>query len=167
MGQGGRCAYARWPKVMARIQRHEAPTVTQKQIVILAEDPRLGRLLLREANAAGFEGIATTEPEQLEHHYRNATPDLTLIEVDGPLNRVRRLLEVVGAYQRGRLVVLSDVSGAPFGELMQLADALGVSIHGTLHKPIELQALRRVFRDQAQRTSLLQARPTTRPRSAS
>jgi DNA-binding response OmpR family regulator len=152
---------------MARIPRHEAPTVTQKQIVILAEDPRLGRLLLWEANAAGFDGIVTTEPEQLEQHYRNAPPDLTLMEVDGPLERVRRLLEFVGAYQRGRLVVLSDVSGAPFGELMQLADALGVSIHGTLHKPMELQALRRVLRDQEQRTSPLQVSPKARPRSAS
>ena len=137
------------------------PIVAQQRILIFADDPRLCRLLLREANAAGFEGIATTEPDKLEKHYRSSVPDIIFMEVDGPLDRVKRFFECLSAYQSGSLVLLSGVNGPQLGELLQLANALGVNIAGILHKPMGIDAIRTVLRNQKRGTPRLQARPTT------
>jgi DNA-binding response OmpR family regulator len=135
--------------------------LAQQRILIFADDPRLCRLLLREANTAGFEGMATTKAEVFEVHHRSSAPDITLVEVDGPLDRVTHLLELVSACQNSRLVLLSAVNGPRLGEIVKLANGLGAKIGGILHKPMGIEAIRAVLRNQKRATSGLQGGLTT------
>jgi DNA-binding response OmpR family regulator len=127
--------------------------MTQQKILIFAHDPRLCRLLLREAHASGFEGIATSELGKLEDHFRSAAYDLIFMEVDEPLERLQHSLELMSANPRGRLMLLSGVSGPRLGELMLRATALRVNIAGILYKPMGIDAIRAALRHQAGDTS--------------
>ena len=127
-----------------------------QRILIFAEDPRLCRLLLREANAAGFEGLATTERDKLETHYRNLVADIIFMEVDGRIDGLASFLQLMSACQRGSLVLLTGVDGIERGEIMKVANARGVKIGGILQKPMGIEAIRAVLRRQNRVTSSVQ-----------
>ncbi len=135
------------------------PIVAPRRILIFAEDPRLCRLLLREARAAGFEGVATTEPDKLAERCRISAPDILLMEIDRLLGNVKPVLELLGGCQGGRLVLISGVNAVQLGEVIKLANQLGISIGGILNKPMGIEAIRAVFGRQRGLSSSLQARP--------
>jgi hypothetical protein len=127
--------------------------MAQQRILIFASDSRLCRLLLREARAAGFAGLATSELSQLEDYYRGVIPDLIFMEVDEPLENVERLLELASAYPGARLMLLSGVSGQRLGRLMLLAAARRVNIAGIVYKPVGIEAIRTALRHRAGNSS--------------
>ena len=132
-----------------------------RRILIFANDPRLCRLLLREAVAAGCEAEAITEVDKLEERYRSSDPGVILMEVDRFLDSGKRFIRLVSGCRSGSLVLLSAVSGPHLGELTRLADALGVKINGILHQPMGIEAIRAVLRHPERVTPSHSARPTT------
>ena len=100
--------------------------MAQPRILIFADDPRLCRLLVGEAEAAGFEGVATSERGKFEDHYRNTTPDLIFMEIDEPLAEVERFLALASAHP-----------GCPSGRSINVAQWGGRTATRPIHGPCQ------------------------------
>jgi DNA-binding response OmpR family regulator len=139
--------------------------MVQSRALIFDSDPRVCRLLLGEALAEGFEAITATESSKLEEHYRGLAPDITFLEVDEPLARVRRFFELASLSQSGSLVLVSAVTDTELYQLKKLASGLGLKIAAILHKPMGIEAIRMVLRRQQSVTGRPQATSTSHARN--
>lgn len=112
------------------------------QVLVFDDDLAVGRLVVRVATLAGITATAVVSAEAFRQGLREFAPqavvlDLQLGETDG-IEQVRYLAE---QGFRGTLVLMSGFDARVLDTAGALARSLGLSVAGTLQKPVRVPVL--------------------------
>lgn len=118
-------------------------TITAKRLLVVDDDPRVIRLLLRVAKKLGFEGSAISNPADFDRAYEEAVPDVLLLDLSMPGVDGVELLRRLG--ERGStsaIFVISGVDSRVLDTTILLGAELGLNMTGAFTKPIDIELLR-------------------------
>lgn len=124
----------------------ETVTTTPRMLVI-DDDPDLGRVLASVARSCGYEAIHMSAPDDLKVQLQNWVPthivlDLRMPKLDG-LGIMRLLAEQKCT---AAIVVMSGADKSEIAEAQRQGRALGLSVLGAVGKPIALGPITKLFK---------------------
>ena len=113
-----------------------APGEVRGRVLVIDDDPMVGRMLVAHIRAAGYEATLTDDPEQFIQLAQEWSPthvfvDLVMGETDG-LAVLTRLAE---AKVDAAVVIQSGMGGRVLDAARQVAQANGLPYAGVLNKP--------------------------------
>lgn len=115
---------------------------TDPQLLIIDDEPQIGRFVAKAASARGFEVTALTDPDQFVDTLKSVSPSVIVMDLKMPgcdgiqlLDRVRQ----VGS--TAQIIVMSGMDRRVLKTAEKLGQAHGLNMVGVLQKPIKLDDL--------------------------
>jgi EAL domain-containing protein (putative c-di-GMP-specific phosphodiesterase class I) len=124
--------------------------VADGRLLILDDDPQVGRMIQMIAESAGFEARALIASEQFFPALDVWQPthiaiDLVMPDMDG----VQVLVQLAALHCRARIIITSGVGTRVLDAARRSGDEHGLDIAGVLSKPFSPKALRELLRQPA------------------
>lgn len=135
------------------------------RVLIMDDDPRVCRLFKRVAEGLGFEAFAIDNSSQFESAYVGFEPDIILLDLQMPgLDGVELIRYLVGQRTRAAVILVSGVDKSVIETTSRLGKSLGLNIVGSLIKPINVDDIKTLLREQFRETDVEQqeASPITK-----
>ncbi len=135
------------------------------RVLIMDDDPRVCRLFKRVAEGLGFEAFAIDNSSQFESAYVGFEPDIILLDLHMPgLDGVELIRYLVGQRTRAAVILVSGVDKSVIETTSRLGKSLGLNIVGSLIKPINVDDIKTLLREQFRETDVEQqeASPITK-----
>ena len=114
-----------------------------KRLLVIDDESAIGRLIKVVAEGCGYEVTATSCPDLFMDEVTSREPyaialDLSMPKTDG----VEILRFLAAAKSKARIIIISGFDPRVLETAAELGSALGLSITGTLTKPIRVADLR-------------------------
>lgn len=123
-------------------------TITLKRLLVVDDDPRITRLLLRVAKKLGFETSAVSDPNDFDRIYQQAAPDILLLDLNMPgVDTVELLRRLSGWRATSAIILISGVDSQTLESTVMVGNELGLNMLGSFTKPIDIDELRARLRD--------------------
>ena len=135
------------------------------RVLIMDDDPRVCRLFKRVAEGLGFEAFAIDNSSQFESAYVGFEPDIILLDLQMPgLDGVELIRYLVGQRTRAAVILISGVDKSVIETTSRLGKSLGLNIVDSLIKPINVDDIKTLLREQFRETDVEQqeASPITK-----
>jgi DNA-binding response OmpR family regulator len=140
------------------LERPRAPTLgeageTQPPLLLLIDDePFVGRFLAHAAEECGFRALATATADSFRREYRLLKPDVVVIDLAMPGGDGIELLRFLAAEQcSAPVLIVSGFDRRVLDSSMRLGEALGLNMLGPLAKPVLLAELEAVLGSYSER----------------
>jgi EAL domain-containing protein (putative c-di-GMP-specific phosphodiesterase class I)/FixJ family two-component response regulator len=122
------------------------PETTKERVLIIDDDPDVGRLLEMQVKATGREVRLTDDPEAFLAIHREWKPDFVVIDLVMPkMDGLDVLTHLSHDHCTASVVISSGMGGRVMDAARRFADANGLKIAGVLGKPHTQAELRAVF----------------------
>ncbi len=126
------------------------PEATTERVLIIDDDPDVGRLLEIQIKATGRETRLTEDPEEFLTLHRDWSPDFVVIDLVMPkMDGLDVLTHLARDRCTARVIISSGMGGRVMDAARRFADANGLVIAGVLGKPHTQDELRAVFERQS------------------
>lgn len=124
--------------------------MTAGRLLILDDDPQVGRMIQMIAESAGFEARSLIDTEKFFPALQDWQPthiaiDLIMPDMDG----VQVLVELAALHCRARIIITSGVGTRVLDAARRSGNEHGLDIAGALSKPFSPRALRDLLRQPA------------------
>ena len=133
----GECAHGHLPS--------GAPAPEPRRLIVLDDDPAMGRFIGEVAGGSGFETTVTTEPAAFQAALRDEQDvvilDLMLPGTDG----VAMVPGLTAHKPKSGLILVSGLDARILESASSVARSLGLSVIGHLQKPFRAAALRELL----------------------
>ncbi len=139
--------------------------MSANRVLIMDDDPRVCRLFKRVAEGLAFEAFAIDNSSQFESAYVGFEPDIILLDLQMPgLDGVELIRYLVGQRTRAAVILVSGVDKSVIETTSRLGKSLGLNIVGSLVKPINVDDIKTLLREQFRETDVEQqeASPITK-----
>ncbi len=139
--------------------------MSANRVLIMDDDPRVCRLFKRVAEGLAFEAFAIDNSSQFESAYVGFEPDIILLDLQMPgLDGVELIRYLVGQRTRAAVILVSGVDKSVIETTSRLGKSLGLNIVGSLIKPINVDDIKTLLREQFRETDVEQqeASPITK-----
>ena len=116
--------------------------MSQRQLLLIDDEPAFGRFVAHAAELAGYTAHVTTSADPFKAKYRETAPDVVALDLALPGSDGVELLRFLA--EEGCAVPVIIVSGFDRRVLessMRLGEALGLNMMGQLTKPVRLHEL--------------------------
>ena len=131
------------------------PESTTQRVLIIDDDPDVGRLLEIQIKGTGRETRLTDDPEEFLRLHREWNPDFVVIDLVMPkMDGLDVLTHLAQDRCTAKVVISSGMGGRVMDAARRFADANGLVIAGVLGKPHTQAELRAVFERQTNPTKL-------------
>ena len=124
-------------------------------LLLIDDDPLVGRFLAHAGEECGWRGHATATAESFRREYRLLRPDAVAVDLAMPGSDGIELLRfLAGEECKAPVLIISGFDRRVLESAFRLGDALGLEMAGPLAKPVRfeaLQALLQSLRDSATR----------------
>jgi EAL domain-containing protein (putative c-di-GMP-specific phosphodiesterase class I)/CheY-like chemotaxis protein len=134
-----------------------------QRILVIDDEPDVGKLVCAAAQAMGLHCAATTDALTF---LKELTPDITLILLDlmmPGMDGVELLRQLAQQESKARIILMSGVGSRVLETAEQLAQTLGLSIVGHLNKPFRLKELQNMLAGSIALSALPATGSTTHP----
>jgi len=116
------------------------------RLLVVDDDPLLGRLIKTAAESAGFEVFLTKSPTAFAEKARVWCPTVLMLDLGMPGTDGIQLLRGLAADQcAGHVILMSGADNKVVESATQLGRARGLKMSGVLLKPVQLEELRKVL----------------------
>jgi EAL domain-containing protein (putative c-di-GMP-specific phosphodiesterase class I) len=113
---------------------------------MIDDDASFRRLIARIAEAAGFETVATDNPEHFIERTRVWHPSLIILDLKMPgVDGIQLLRDLAADQCSAQLVLASGMDGKVLEAAQQLGRERGLRMSGLLSKPVRAQAVRELL----------------------
>lgn len=119
------------------------PAGPRLRCLVIDDHPEIAQLIRRVAEGSGFEVCVTTDAEAFKAEYDRIEPALLLLDLQMPgMDGIELLRFLADRSSRARIAIISGVDRRVLDAAHRLGKARGLSIIGTLQKPMRLADLR-------------------------
>lgn len=113
--------------------------MSAKRILIVDDDPNIGRLLSEIAEGAGFATCSINDPSMFESSYEEFSPDIVTLDLQMQAFDGVELLRKLGNRKAAvPIVLISGMDQRSIDASERLGTSFGLNIIGTLHKPFDI-----------------------------
>ena len=121
---------------------------TQKQILVIDDEPQIGELIASVARTCGYRVEAHVQPSAFCDSYRSLGPDLIVLDLQIPGTDGIELLRFLAEEQcRAPVLIMSGYDTRVLESARRLGAARGLHIAGIVPKPIGAAQLRAMIND--------------------
>ena len=114
------------------------------RLLVVDDDPALGRLIKNCAESAGFEVSVTKNPEAFAEKARVWGPTVLMLDLGMPGTDGIQILRGLAADGcAGHVILMSGADSKVMESATRLGRARGLKISGVLQKPVRVEALRK------------------------
>jgi len=124
------------------------------RLLVVDDEPSLGRLVKRIAESVGFETIATQDPTIFAQTARCWHPSVVIVDLNMPGTDGIALLRGLAEDECAAYVVLtSGGAGATLDEACHFGRECGLKMGKSLQKPVRMENLRELLREWSNRAA--------------
>lgn len=117
-----------------------------KRLLIVDDEPAIGRLVQRVAEECGFEVEVTTSSEEFMDKWVARGAEAILLDLSLPgTDGVELLRFLAAAHCRATIFIISGFDPRVLETAANLASARGLNIAGTISKPVRVADLRQTL----------------------
>jgi DNA-binding response OmpR family regulator len=117
-------------------------------MLLIDDEPELARLLAHAAKTAGYAATATSDADSFKRHFEVAGADLIAIDLGMPrVDGVELLRFLADAGCKAPILIVSGFDRRVVETAERLGEALGLSMAGSVEKPVRLDALEALLQD--------------------
>jgi DNA-binding response OmpR family regulator len=114
-----------------------------KRLLIVDDEPAIGRLVKRVAEGCGYDVTATDDSEHFLDELIAIDPDVIVLDLSLPqLDGVELLRFLAASKCRAKILILSGFDARVLETTGRLGSERGLAIAGTLSKPLRVADLR-------------------------
>ena len=114
------------------------------RLLVVDDDPTLGRLIKASAESAGFEVSVTKNPTAFAEKARIWSPTILMLDLGMPgTDGIQILRGLAEDRCSGHVTLMSGADSKVMESATQLGRARGLKMSGVLQKPVQLDALRK------------------------
>ena len=114
----------------------------RRRLLLVDDDPAVGRFLAHAAEECGLEAIVTVTAENFRSRYRDARPGIIVLDLALPGSDGVELLRFLAEEKsRARVILISGFDTRVLEAAMRLGAAMGLRMAEPLHKPVRLEQL--------------------------
>ena len=114
-----------------------------KRLLIVDDEPAIGRLVKRVAEGCGYTVTATDDSERFLDALISTNPDVIVLDLSLPqLDGVELLRFLAASKCRAKILILSGFDARVLETTGRLGAEQGLAIAGTLAKPLRVAELR-------------------------
>jgi EAL domain-containing protein (putative c-di-GMP-specific phosphodiesterase class I)/ActR/RegA family two-component response regulator len=114
------------------------------RLLVVDDDPALGRLIKNSAESAGFEVFVTKNPEAFAEKALAWNPTILMLDLGMPGTDGIQILRGLAANAcSGHVILMSGLDARVMESATRLGHARGLKMSGVLQKPVQLEALRK------------------------
>ena len=118
------------------------PGSSQPLLLLIDDEPSVGRFLAHAAEECGYRALATATSDSFRREYRLLRPDAIAIDLAMPGSDGVELLRFLAEEQcRAPILIISGFDRRVLESAMRLGEALGLDMVGPLAKPVRLEEL--------------------------
>lgn len=122
--------------------------MTQRRVLIVDDDARIGRLARRVTESLGFETRMVDDPVNFEGEYEGFAPDVILLDLKmDTRDGVEILRWLADRYSQASIILVSGMDERIIDTTRRLGQSLGLNIPSILQKPLAIADLRKVLED--------------------
>ena len=119
-----------------------ADNLFSNRLLIVDDEPGIGRLIKRVAEEAGFEVAVTDDPRTFAKAARSCRPTVIIMDLKMPgIDGIQLLRDLAADKCAAHVVLASGVDGKILETAQQLGRERGLNMSGMLQKPIRVDAL--------------------------
>src|SRR5688572_21440159 len=124
----------------------ELPGTRQPLLLLIDDEPFVGRFLSHAAEECGYRALATATADSFKREYRLLGPDVIALDLAMPGGDGVELLRFLAAEQcRAPVLIVSGFDRRVLESSMRLGEKLGLNMIGPLAKPILVAELQEVL----------------------
>jgi CheY-like chemotaxis protein len=114
-----------------------------KRLLIIDDEPAIGRFVKRVAESCGYAATATENSERFLDALMEIEPDVIVMDLSIPqIDGVELLRFLATSKCRSKILILSGFDGRVLETIGRLGAAQGLTVVGTLMKPLRVAELR-------------------------
>ena len=122
------------------------PRTRQPLILLIDDEPFVGRFLAHAAEECGYRALATATADSFRREYRLLDPDVIALDLAMPGGDGVELLRFLAAEQcRAPVLIVSGFDRRVLESSMRLGEKLGLTMIGPLAKPLLVAELQEVL----------------------
>jgi len=115
-------------------------------LLVIDDDPAITALVKRIAQSCGFTTVATSDPEAFKNHVRAASPDVICLDVAMPqIDGIELLRFLAAEICPSKILIMSGSEPQLLQTALRLGEALGLSVAGTMAKPLRVETVRKIL----------------------
>jgi DNA-binding response OmpR family regulator len=117
--------------------------MTEKRLLIIDDEPAVARVIAKVATRSGYTVTVTTNAEQFTDELIAREPDVIVLDLSMPDTDGVELMRFLASSKcRAKIFIISGFDPRVLETSGKLGAALGLSVAGTLHKPVRVAELR-------------------------
>ena len=130
------------PAKPSQIPRPAAANLCSNRLLIIDDDPDLGRLVKDAAQRVGYEVFVTKNPSAFMEKARTWQPTVIMLDLGMPGTDGVQLLRGLGEHSCvAEVILISGADDKVLGSAIQLGRARGLKMGGVIQRPIQLETL--------------------------
>jgi EAL domain-containing protein (putative c-di-GMP-specific phosphodiesterase class I) len=120
--------------------------IFSNRLLVVDDDPGIGRLIKRVAEGSGFDVAVRGDPRVLGKTARSWHPAIIIMDLQMPgVDGIELLRDLAADKSSAQVILTSGVDGKVLESALQLGRERGLSMVGMLQKPIRLETLRELL----------------------
>jgi DNA-binding response OmpR family regulator len=121
--------------------RRAAPE-TRPVLLLIDDEPLVGRFIAHAAEECGFESLTTTSVDRFRSAYRARTPDFVAVDLGVPGQDGIEILRFLAAEKcTAPVIIISGFDRRVLESSVRFGEALGLNMAGSLEKPVTVHEL--------------------------
>jgi DNA-binding response OmpR family regulator len=133
-------------EALERIQPDPAGASAAPLLLVIDDEPMVGRFLAHSAEECGYRALATISADSFRREYRLLRPDVVAVDLGVPGSDGIELLRFLAAEKcEAPVVVISGFDRRVLEAAIRLGDALGLAMTAPLAKPVRFRELEELF----------------------
>lgn len=117
-------------------------TKLRNRLLIIEDDARVSRYIIHVANRLGLICTATSKKGDIESAYRDAAPDMILLDPKPHEIVCEKVLRKLAGLHTDATIVLADTNPDDINKLEELGTSLGLHMDGVLPGVFDTELLR-------------------------
>lgn len=119
-----------------------------KRLLIIDDEPAVARMIQRVAESCGYAVTVTTRSDEFMDRIIDSNPAVIIMDLSMPGADGVELIRFLAATKcQSKILIISGFDPRVLETTGVLARALGLSICGTINKPVRVAALREAIND--------------------
>ncbi len=120
----------------------------QQRLLVVDDDPRIGRLIARSVKGMGFIVHILHRPEELKAVYRGFQPDVILLDLKMPdVDGIQVLRQLADWGCGARILILSGVGDEILRSAERLGCMYGLNMDAVLQKPVAIEEIKKCIEE--------------------